>query len=341
MSKYKILTSCRGLGPYIAAVLLKQSLKESSQEITIELPERSYSRDQVKKLKKEIQSYQTNLRRAEIGMHVYSATHETSVSPELELEADCEYLLLSGDWCPNVSNSYAKRSQLILLDAGLAPSWQRNSQDVTRLAKHGATIRKLTTPDGEVCEFIGLDVLEPGPTWDSRSNRIVIHGGGWALGDLYSAVARLVPIGFEIDLLIGTRHPLANLPETVRQYRFPDDWNPWSAPPDKPFPPLINDDGETYSKGNTHGAYSLIRNSKGLITKPGAMSLHEALISMTPILFLEPYGAHERANCEYWLGRGLGIKFDEWLNEGSQIDALTKLHNRLSTTRSISSSFVV
>ena len=70
-----------------------------------------------------------------------------------------------------------------------------------------------------------------------------------------------------------------------------------------------------------------------VVSKPGGMALAESLMTATPLVFLAPYGQHERINAVTWIDEGFGIWFDEWKARRFAEDALKALHVNLLAAR--------
>ncbi|WP_232055842.1 hypothetical protein [Paenibacillus alvei] len=110
---------------------------------------------------------------------------------------------------------------------------------------------------------------------------------------------------------------------------------------DTAYPPMAEwkrNEPLTYERG-TNGPllYEVIRNSLAIVSKPGGGTLIDSLSSATPLIYLEPFGEHERANAELWEQLGFGISYERWLEVDCSWEMLHELHLHLkSKTLSLS-----
>lgn len=65
------------------------------------------------------------------------------------------------------------------------------------------------------------------------------------------------------------------------------------------------------------------------MSKPGGGTLVDSLSAAAPLVYLEPFGDHERANALLWERLGFGIAYDRWAASGFARSALETLHHNL------------
>jgi UDP-N-acetylglucosamine:LPS N-acetylglucosamine transferase len=70
-----------------------------------------------------------------------------------------------------------------------------------------------------------------------------------------------------------------------------------------------------------------------VVSKPGGMALAESLMTATPLVFLAPFGEHERINALNWISEGLGIWFDDWQARDFAEEAIEPIHANLMAVR--------
>ena len=110
-------------------------------------------------------------------------------------------------------------------------------------------------------------------------------------------------------------------------------WHPWL---DDGYPPFCQITGTEphYTRGHSHhGSFDLMRTAVATVSKPGGGTLLDSLWSATPLVLLEPFGAHERRNAELWTALGFGITFETWRDSGFDLDLLEGLHHALDDAR--------
>jgi hypothetical protein len=116
----------------------------------------------------------------------------------------------------------------------------------------------------------------------------------------------------------------------IRYFMIDPHWHPWL---DDGYPPFGLADGRNdpvYVRGTEcQGSFDLARSALAIVSKPGGGTLLDSLHSATPLVLLEPFGAHEACNAGLWERLGFGISLDRW-REGDFAPAiLEELHDTL------------
>jgi UDP-N-acetylglucosamine:LPS N-acetylglucosamine transferase len=75
--------------------------------------------------------------------------------------------------------------------------------------------------------------------------------------------------------------------------------------------------------------FEISRRDWAIVSKPGGSTLNDSLAAATPLVLLEPYGDHERANAELWVRHGIGIRYHDWLAQGCPEEPLAEAHQKL------------
>ena len=67
-----------------------------------------------------------------------------------------------------------------------------------------------------------------------------------------------------------------------------------------------------------------LRRAVAMICKTGGGTLLDSLWSATPIITLEPFGAHEAVNAELWRRLGFGTTFAAWRDGGFRLRVFSR-----------------
>lgn len=343
----RLLASGMALGHYVPAVLLNDRLRRQGRRSCVHVYEAclpAARRDAVTRTR---DRYQANPQAARIGQRLHSVLNAggpdtPGPAAAIQLPPDSASIVaFSGQWAPVIEDLKIDpaRVTLVHMDIEASPSWSQHDAFVARLVRAGAQALWLSRLDPRG-RFLLLDDGPVPGTWGERKREpsILVHGGGWALGPICEAGALLAARGWKPHLLLGSRPPLSPAPQGMEQYGAPPGWAAWDAEPGRPYQPLLrigpDGRGERYSNGAAHDVLDLAGRSQAIVTKPGGMSLAESLMTATPLLFLEPFGAHEAANARAWVGHGFAMAFDAWREAGCQPEALRRMHERLVDARS-------
>jgi UDP-N-acetylglucosamine:LPS N-acetylglucosamine transferase len=334
MGKIAILTSGMGLGHYIPGVILKRALHSANVVADIYVYE-AYRRDKPR-IERTVQYYSSSIKRAQIGRKLYGVLEQLAppASRAFLQEWDDQkvdhLVILSGQWCRHVLDYGKAKVHLLHMDADLSTSWEAAAREIEVLRNSGAREYWLfSAREQRVLRRIG-DYR--GIEWQDRPRSVVVHGGGWGIGELNEAARRLANLGMSGVIVIGQSECIGNPLHAFPKLRIKAGWAPWEAARTVPFPPLVSGDismGPQFTSGQSHGVLDLLSNAVALVSKPGGGSLHECLLSATPLLFLEPWGAHEERNAQLWTALNLGKLFSRWLGDGARYSELRAMHKRL------------
>jgi UDP-N-acetylglucosamine:LPS N-acetylglucosamine transferase len=186
-----------------------------------------------------------------------------------------------------------------------------------------------------------IDMNVDGPlATHSRSNRLVVHGGGWGIGTFEQRIPDIEKAGYELDVVCYARSEAAANSNGRRYVMDDPSWRTWyrNDAGDLTFPPFgaIDSSGEVAFTPQTecHGLHRLIRSAQAIVSKPGAGTLIDSFGAATPIIMLEAFGPHEERNAEVWSARGFGIPYREWVNAGCRSSSLHELQRNLVARRS-------
>lgn len=281
------------------------------------------------------------------------------------------FLAVTGFWIP-VLQRYEKmmhpepiRAEFLRLDAVDTPSY-RPYEDVYPRYRHHWLYRLGREGTSELHAKLTMSDADFVP-YSERERRIVVHGGGWGIGTYRSKIAN-IQRHYSLAIVVYHSEEVIDALPCDRIYMTDPNWHPWleeslsydrtmqaaqatqtaqstltnlSNQIDTAYPPMAEwkrNEPLTYERG-TNGPllYEVIRNSLAIVSKPGGGTLIDSLSSATPLIYLEPFGEHERANAELWGQLGFGISYDRWLEADCSWEMLYELHcNLKSQTLSLS-----
>jgi len=346
MAERTITILCSGvaLGVYVPALLLRHRLRELGLGAEVAVLEDLYSDAGLESLERLRETFH---RRFELAKMAQRMTR--SAAPSLErarveelLEAwrrgnRRELVVWSGFWLP-VIEEYRTRcapdrveTDLCRIDATVSASFRgapAPGPDDREIWFWNRTDRRLEHE---------LGVAGPPPIpFAEREDRLVVHGGGWGLGEQDRAAAELAAAGMALDRVLYRREEASATNGSSRHFMVRPDWRPWRRPPgEEPELPPFGEvtrgesDARFVNRPECHELYLLIRRSRAIVSKPGGGTLLDSLASATPVVFLEPYGEAEESNAELWTWLGFGISLPDWRRTGYDPRVLEGLHAKL------------
>ncbi len=167
--------------------------------------------------------------------------------------------------------------------------------------------------------------------YSRRENAVVVHGGGWGLGNFIQKTAVLEKKEYCRKIIIKNLSDFNPAQKKSVYYLNDPDWDPLTNEnPANIFPPLgriINNNHIEYVYfPDHHASLKLINESKAVISKPGGMTLADAIITETPFIYLEPMGANEEGNKILIDQYKIGTSFNEWEKNGFSDQRLQEFH---------------
>ncbi|WP_211748243.1 hypothetical protein [Paenibacillus sp. Marseille-Q4541] len=346
-----ILSAGNSLGVYIPAKLLQIQFRDQGLPADIFMLEHLYDQETREKIPSYRKAFHDNFKVAKMGYKLAKDTRsslgEDSVNVLLQQwkqNGRRTFLALTGFWIP-VLERYRDMMPFAELDIRLI---RLDASDTPSFSVYGERCNQFDNiwlyPAGEnkIKQTIVVSEEEPVP-FQRRDKRLLIHGGGWGIGTYKSKIAELtmnhIPLNiiayYDEDISFETLDRISH-----HYYMMDPTWNPWQRNNDNEFdfPPFaqIRGKGDTLrfeNEGKYSKVFDLIRNSIGIISKAGGATLLDSLSSATPLIFLEPFGDHERANAELWEELGLGINYDTWKEQNYAMHVLEDLHRNLCNTK--------
>jgi hypothetical protein len=161
-----------------------------------------------------------------------------------------------------------------------------------------------------------------------RDFRLVVHGGGWGLGNFHARHAELANTDWACDVVVHDPVHADGTRTADRWFMVDPAWRPWQHRDEAlTFPPFAQLGGAYRS--DDHALHAIIRRSRAIVSKPGGGTLIDSLAAATPVVLLEPYGYAEASNAALWRHLGFGITYDDWRATGFSAEVLAELHDNL------------
>ena len=342
-----LLSSGVCLGAYIPAVQLLSALSKQGRRVYLDVLEQHFSMTDQQRILGTRDRYQQNFRIALAGRRLHGVLNSSvDVTDDERLFAlwrerkIARFIVLQGQWMAVLSR-YLKATdsafgvEALHLDVEDAPSWRAARDQSSNAAWSICDERRWLGEDGTLHFWIGDDPRAPA-SFDERRRALVVHGGGWALGDFVEQSQRLAE-HFDIELLAGSKETPPIASANVRVHTIPPTWAPWNAPSDRPYPPLIQNGKTTTTalsdSGRVNRFHEMSRLSVALVSKPGGSTMLESIATATPIIFLRACGEHEEANARAWVRRGFGTSMEDWERSDFSLDWLKRMHLALLDAR--------
>lgn len=256
-----------------------------------------------------------------------------------------KFSVFSGFWTRIVEDYILSREvvdyqvYLCHLDADISTSWKNYT--LTKIKMKNIWMFNLQRK--EVAYYIKVTSDLP-KAFKKRSKRFVIHGGGWGMGTYVNKVPELKKYNIDLDIINYEPDDIKDKVRRNRYFMIDPEWRTWEKYNSHyifpPFKELYDPNASYDFSAKYPSVYDLIRNSYGIISKPGGATLIDSFSSSTPIIFLEPYGEYERSNAELWKSLGFGLDFKTWLLMNCQTEVLGEMHNNLKKALSKSENFI-
>ncbi|WP_430110424.1 hypothetical protein [Paenibacillus sp. B1-33] len=341
-----ILTSGNSLGAYVPGIRLVEKLCQRGIPAEAEVLERLFPEEVRRNMIRTKQLFHSSFGAAKMGTKLARdiglVLDDNAVRKLLQrwkAEGRSTFLAVTGFWIP-IMKQYELlmhpepiRIEFLRLDAVDTPSYRPYFNQDNRFRDHW-----LFQLEGEATTLHARLVMsdEALIPYLERERRIVVHGGGWGIGTYRSTIAALqqhYPLAFVAYDVGEAQEALPN----DRVYMTDPEWHPWldETLPDGqfPYPPTAEwkrNEPLIYERSaNGPRLYAIIRSSMAIVSKPGGGTLIDSLSAATPLIYLEPFGEHERANAELWERLGFGISYERWSQAGFSWELLHELHHNL------------
>lgn len=316
-----ILTALRGLGTYIPAVYLYKYLKLKGVNTELLIWE-DYYNDTSDKM---ISLYQTNPRIAEFA-YALGAMNEEQFKLEGEtgaLETIAPgiktYICFSGIWHKELLAQQKRQANPIfnvVMDVVPSQLW-KNQLSTSQTNSHTIfTLGETLYLPGEI----------PSPSEYKNREGFLLQGGGWNLID-YMEINKY-PFLKEGGITMASTNPIT---ETCTDRHLL-----YKISSIGEFPNLA--DKEINHNQSYHSLLDEYNKVRGCISKPGGMTIVDAITTCTPLLFTQTtIGQHELANREFCLKLGIAYEICSLKTKSRLKNQLTDLRAKLEDYRACSS----
>lgn len=342
---FEILCSGVSLGHYVPGLLIRDRLRRLGQEARVLVYESLLDAARCERIERTRQLYHASVAFARtaqrIARQLAPQAQEALGAQQIERWAQSppkRLIVLSAYWLSLLSRAVeagavdAHTIDLCHIDSTLSPVWQASSNYPSFRhtwlcsAHEGSVFYRIPIGDDSTSAV--------------RDARVVVHGGGWGIGDYREAVPQLLSAGLGVDLVAYADDDLADPIGGVRYLRIDPRWQPWDCDElgDPYYPPLqIIERGKlaagAASNGHGHTLFDFIANAAAIVSKPGGATLVDSLAGATPVVFVTPFGQHEADNASLWTSLGFGTSLERWCAEGMTFSAIDLLRANLETAR--------
>ncbi|MGW3107596.1 hypothetical protein [Streptomyces sp. NPDC001100] len=353
-----VLTSGVALGVHVPGLLLARRLTESGRPVRVDVLERFLPPDRRSRIPASKHAFHRDFRLALAGQRL-SNQNSAGLDEEAVRALLAEWtaaevdllVVLSGFWLPAARWYAAQRPGVRVhachVDSVASPSFTSaaSSGMGTEGARTGCRdVWLLEEHAGSIARTIPVSPAEP-VGWAEREPRFLVHGGGWGMGTYAARARELADCGLALDIIAYER---GDIPGAGAQARASDcryfmidpNWHPWH---DDGFPLFgqVQSDGRADFRRSAahHDSFHLARSAMAMISKPGGGTLMDSLAAATPVVLLEPFGAHEAHNARLWERLGFGIPYAAWQRSGRSPALLEGMHHRLLDARARATSY--
>ena len=138
-----------------------------------------------------------------------------------------------------------------------------------------------------------IDITTENTSNKYRKPFLLIAGGGWGLGSLEETATKLLQLQHAFSLLVVTG-------KNVSLHRKLKKLEPKS-------------NKRLIVKGTIPRLYDVMKNASGIVTKPGGLTVTEAMILKKPLILLNPLPGAEEHNHRFLIEHNAAISFEDFL----------------------------
>lgn len=329
----RILTNHSGLGVYLPSLYIYEEIRERSHAELLFLEE-YYLDEKRDNICRSVKKFQKSFRAALMAQkiiqditRVFDREKTEALLQKWLREDISSFIVLSGFWIPLLEEYRALKADLevhvVHTNGEISLSWQQ-------YYKPGKGYRDIWLFNRET---LSLDYRLPGTydellPWEDRSDRFIIHGGGWGIGTYKEIIPSLHEKGLSLDIFTAGEISQGLSKDGDRLFQIDPLWTPF----ERTWPPHfeITEQGVKDLKTREYPfVATLAGSSRGIISKPGGATLCDSLRGCVPLIFLDAYGPSEEANRDLWVQKGFGITYETWKESGFSHDLLFQCHKRL------------
>ncbi|MFD7532810.1 hypothetical protein ACFV8E_35310 [Streptomyces sp. NPDC059849] len=327
-----VLTSGVALGAHVPGLRLAQRLREQGADVMVDVLERRLPGDRLAAVVESRRRFQRDLRFAVAAQSLatdpvddFTPQAVAALEKHWEEQSVETFVVFSGFWLRLLDSYLGRRPTRTVachVDAVVSPSYRRAGRYAPE-TEHVWLARE----DGTLPWTIPVDTRPPIP-WSAREGRLLVHGGGWAIGSYRDRARELAGAGLPLDLIVPEA-PAAV--DWARCFTLDPEWHPWH---DDGLPPLLEVLADAADPTDPEGQgrqlpYELARSASAIVSKPGGGTLLDSLWTATPLILLEPAGSHEAANGRLWQQLGFALPYSDWSACGFAPERLEPLHRAL------------
>lgn len=135
----------------------------------------------------------------------------------------------------------------------------------------------------------------------------LVSGGGWGLGNLEETTRNLLKKVLDCNLLVvtGKNHSLYKKLKALEK----------------------KNQGRLMVKGTIPHLFSVMKSALVVLTKPGGLTVTEAMILRKPLILLNPLPGAEEKNLDYLINHGAAISYKSFINDPDIIYRWEKLYS--------------
>ena len=339
-----ILTSAVGLGTYIPALLIAREVRRAARDVNVEVIEDFYSIEKQQAHSAHRDAHHASFALAQIAHRMARSTEANLDDARVERLIESwrahgcrDFVVWSGFWLPVIQRYQAGAPQRALrvdhcrIDAVVSASFKVHEA----LDRPGRDIWLWHRPSQRLVHEIAIADV-PTTSFNNRSPRLVVHGGGWGIGTYQQVCPQLRAGGWHLDIVVHSPDECADATADDRRFMLDPAWRPWLRDAEGllTFPPMIQLSGVTVpwlglNRSHHHDLFDVIVRARAIVSKPGGCTLIDSLAANTPVILLEAYGYAERSNAEIWIALGYGVTFERWRDSGFSEALLQSLHENL------------
>lgn len=335
MNKVLVLGSSIALGVYVPAVWFCNNIKRQGIQCKMIYLESLYTKEKQELIQKNKLKFHKNFKVAKIA-HVIDNKVESSVDTSLKEEfiLECiknEYdivVCFSGFWISIMEELvqrnyiYKDRIKCVHMDAVKSNSWKNVN------VPYLDNIWLFNFDNNKIMYKLSSFVPKSN---ESRNGRIVVHGGGWGMGNYSSMIQQINNRGYKADIICYYEDEYDEEDTVNRYFLLDPNWRPVVG--ESHFPPLLVYKHNQWCRINDNPEVSdvllIIQNAIAVMSKPGGGTLADSMMTCTPIIFLEELAEYEKKNAQMWTLNGYGMFFDDWIQSNDLSEELLCMTNNL------------
>jgi hypothetical protein len=340
--EFQILCAGPGLGFYVPGLNLCRQLNKKGVSADVDVIEGlllNEKQDNIAKAKKLFHKDFTFAKTAQLLAKDLSPFLDREKVNQLYFTWDKKrikkFVLFSGFWLPIIEEYVGKRSYksftvvLCHVDSDYSTSWGLFPSPSPEFARLW-----VCNWENKTVNFHFDNELQKDISYKGINNNLLIHGGGWGIGNYKEGVDRLVDSRYSLNILEYQPEDLSMAASKCNYFYLDPNWNSWDKDDQGNcrYPSIKSVSVESNGIPDSNGIFSfdkLCRESCAIVSKPGGGTLIDSLSFEIPLILLEPFGEYERRNGLLWELLGLGIFFKDWERAGFSNKLLVDIHQNI------------